>query len=77
MSASGKCHHPETAIDVLPTHYEEEDVVILTIRMKCLTCGARFSFRGLSEDPSTAAPWVSGDGFTAALPMIETHRLLS
>jgi hypothetical protein len=77
MSASGKCHHPETAIDVSPTRYEEEDIVILTVRVSCITCGAKFSFRGLSEDPSPSAPWVSCDGYTAALPMIETHRHVS
>jgi hypothetical protein len=77
MSASSKCHHPETAVDVVPTRYEEEDIVVLTVRVSCLTCKMKFAFRGLSEDPSAVAPWVSCDGFTAALPMVETHRVLS
>ena len=75
MSASVfKCNHPETAVNVSPTYYAEEAVTVLTIRMSCNTCGARFAFRGLSERPSPAEPWVSDDGFTAALPMSEVSR---
>lgn len=75
MSASVfKCNHPETAVNVSPVHYEQENVVVLTIRMSCKTCGARFQFRGLSGHPSPVEPWVSEDGFTAALPMSEVSR---
>jgi hypothetical protein len=75
MSASVfKCNHPETAVNVAPAFYEQEKVTVLTIRMSCNTCGARFAFRGLSNYPSPAEPWVTEDGFTAALPMDEVSR---
>jgi hypothetical protein len=71
MSGSVRCHHPETDVEFEPTRYEDEDVVVLTVRVGCKTCGAQFQFRGLSGDPSPMTPWVSCDGFTAALPMVE------
>jgi hypothetical protein len=72
MSGTVRCHHPETAVEFEPTRYAEDDVVVLTVRMSCKTCGARFQFRGMSDnDPSPMAPWVSCDGFIAALPMVE------
>jgi hypothetical protein len=74
MSGSAKCHHPETMIEVIPTQYADVDIVVVTVRVSCKTCGSKFQFRGLSDDPSPAAPWVSGDGFTAALPMVEVER---
>ena len=74
MSGYSKCRHPETAVNFTPTHYEEEDVVVLTIRMSCKTCGAQFQFRGLSDYPSPETPWVSDDGLIAALPMTEVSE---
>jgi len=74
MSASAKCHHPETSVDVCTTYYKEQDVFVLSARVGCRTCGAQFRFRGLSPDASPVEPWVSGDGFTAALPMVEDGR---
>jgi hypothetical protein len=75
--SEAECKHPQTAIYATPTRYEEEGVVILTIRVKCEACGTHFQFRGLSEDPSPHSPWVSCDGFTAALPMTEKPRVVS
>ena len=73
MSGSAKCHNPETAVEFLPTRYAEEDVVVLTVRVCCKTCGSQFQFRGLSHVPTPREPWVSYDGFTAALPMVEVE----
>jgi hypothetical protein len=69
------CHHQQTGISAEPIYYQEDDVFILRVSVKCMACGARFQFRGLSDDPSQVAPFVSCDGFVAALPMIETHRV--
>lgn len=75
MSASSRCHHPETSVVFVPTKYAEEGVVVLTVQeVGCRTCGARFQFRGLADYPSPSAPWASNDGFSAALPMIEIDR---
>jgi hypothetical protein len=68
------CQHLKTGISAEPIHYAEEDVFVLRVSAKCLTCGARFQFRGLSDDPSPNAPFVSCDGYIAALPMIEIRR---
>ena len=74
-----KCHHPEAIIEAFPTHYSEEDVFVLTASVSCKTCGARFRFRGMSMEASPVTPWVSGDGFTVALPMVDiaTHVVAS